>query len=319
MFSTCSPRLCLWIVLFVASGIASPLLITQARYLYHPPAGTLWPLYPLYLGNLLAGAFSPRVTMPHWKSGTQLFALDIIGQTLTNLGLLAVGPPLYAILYKSITVFTGLLSLCFLPQSSHPSKRQWAAMVLITAGLCVQGVGGWNLLRRSEILGGALVLCGCVFFAGGAVASEVLLGGGRQLLGPLQAAQVVGVEGSILLAVWAVGTARGPVSPGGFWLLFAILVLTNAAHQASWFTLVGQLGACATAVLKALQSVFLFLGASAAFCGRDPSECMTREKVFSFVIVSLGVLLYSYPNQQNGSSAATPPETEPLVNSRSKQ
>mmetsp|Transcript_86753 Transcript_86753/g.246025 ORF Transcript_86753/g.246025 Transcript_86753/m.246025 type:complete len:98 (+) Transcript_86753:2-295(+) len=78
------------------------------------------------------------------------------------------------------------------------------------------------------------------------------------------------------------------------------MVASNACHQAAWFLLVKRLGACATAVLKALQSVCLFLGASALFCSTDPTECLNWEKVLSFAVVSVGVLLYSWPAQASG-------------------
>lgn len=308
-----------WVGVFILSGVAGPMLITQARYTYAPSAKTLWPLYPLYLGNLLAGAFSQQLQHNQWRDATRLFALDMTGQIFTNLGLLIVGPPVYAILYKSVTVFTGFLSLQFLPPTSHPTRQQWLAMLLITGGLCIQGV--YDLETPSagsgskQLFGTAFVLLGCVFFAGGAVASELYLGVQRDSLGPLQAAWVLGVEGSVAAAIWAAGTVRGKPFSLGFWVIVGALVVSNACHQAAWFLLVGRLGACATAVLKALQSVCLFLCASALFCPTDPTECLNWEKVISFIVVSLGVLIYSYPAQGNGTSPGEEghDETTPFV------
>mmetsp|Transcript_21006 Transcript_21006/g.66333 ORF Transcript_21006/g.66333 Transcript_21006/m.66333 type:complete len:330 (+) Transcript_21006:85-1074(+) len=297
-----------WVCLFVLSGIGSPMLVTRIRFAFGPPAKTLWPLYPLYLGNLLAGAFSAPASRPQWRDASRLFGLDLAAQSFANLGLLTIGPPLFAIFYKSVTVFTGLLSMCLLPPTSHPSRRQWLAMVLITAGLAVQGSLGWRALGAKEVFGAALVIVGCLFWAAGAVISELYLGGGARAerLGPLQVAWVLGLEGCVASGIWAACTVRGPPMPLGFWWLFLLLVLTSAAHQAAWFLLVGRLGACATAVLKAFQSVCLFLGASAAFCARDRDECMTADKVCSFVIVSVGVLVYSFP-------AAASPQREELA------
>jgi len=306
-------RVIVWVVFFVLSGIASPMMVMQVTYSYSPPSKTLWMLYPLYLGNILAGCFAPRVERSHWFDGSRLFGFDFCGQALCNLGLVAVGPPLYAIFYKSVTVFTGLISVCCLPPASRPTRLQWLAMLIITAGLCMQGVESLMTLGRQQLVGALLVVLGCVFYASGAVASEFYLGVRRESLSPLQAAWVIGVEGSAICIVWALFTVREFYYPFGFWMLFAALVLSNACHQATWFLLVGRIGACATAVLKAFQSVCLFLSAGALFCSRDKLECLTFEKLTSFVVVSIGVLLYAYPSQRVDGSAQQNQERAPLI------
>lgn len=285
-----------WVFLFVLSGVALPLLVTQARYVYAPPPQTLWPLYPLYLGNLFAGMFSKRLPVEKWCAGTRLFFLDLAGQIFTNLGLLVVGPLLFSILFRSVTVFTGVLSVFCLPAKSHPTRQQWFAMLLITAGLSVGGVEAFEKFDMRHLLGAGLVLLGCACFAGGAVASEFFLGA-KGGMGPMQAAWVIGVQGSILCSVWATATVRfhGELYGPGFWVLMLAMVVMNTAHQAAWFTLVGHVGACATAVLKAAQSALVFMGAGAVFCVWDQEECMTRDKVLSFLIVTMGVIAYSFP------------------------
>lgn len=293
-----------WVVVFVLTGIASPMLVMQTTFKYHPPPGTLWMLYPLYLGNLLAGAFGPSVPRHCWLDGSRLFGFDCGGQILSNLGLVVIGPPLYAIFYKSVTVFTGLFSLAVLPPKSHPSWYQWCAMLVITSGLLMQGVDALYTLTRNQLYGAMFVVGGCLFFAGGAVATELYLGGGRvSALAPLQAAWVFGVQGTTLCVLWAMFTVRDLSYGVGFWLLFGGLVLTNAGHQAAWFFLVGRIGACATAVLKAFQSACLFITAALAFCSVDKLECLTREKLISFFVVSAGVMLYAYPSRSYCSSS----------------
>jgi len=304
--SSCLDVVFAGMLVFVLSGIASPMLIMQARFSFEPLAVTLWPLYPLYLGNLLAGAFSPKVSRDSWLDSTRLFGFDIGGQVCSNLGLLIVGPPLYAIFYKSVTVFTGLLSLCFLPPSSHPTRFQWCAMLVVTLGLFMGGADALALGAK-ELLGAVLVILGCLFYAGGAVASEFYLGIRRRSLQPLQAAWVMGVEGTALCAVWAAFTVRDLRFGPGFWILMLGLVLTNACHQATWFLLVGRVGACATAMLKAFQSACLFIAASAFFCRRDSLECLTWAKLGSFAIVSLGVMMYSYPQQRSSDECCRAP------------
>eukprot|EP00405_Crypthecodinium_cohnii_P012319 CAMPEP_0206438902 /NCGR_PEP_ID=MMETSP0324_2-20121206/11906_1 /ASSEMBLY_ACC=CAM_ASM_000836 /TAXON_ID=2866 /ORGANISM="Crypthecodinium cohnii, Strain Seligo" /LENGTH=341 /DNA_ID=CAMNT_0053906449 /DNA_START=14 /DNA_END=1039 /DNA_ORIENTATION=+ len=298
----------IWVFIFVASAIVTPMLIMQARYNYKPSALTMWPLYPVYIGNLLAGSFAPT-TVPRssWVGASRIFCLDASGQTLAGYGLLVVGPPLFAIFYKSVTVFTGLMSVFVLPPKCHPTKTKWLAMIIITAGLGIQGFDAFETFDKQHVVGALAVVAGCVFYAGSAVATENLMVNAPEKLEPLHAAWVVGVEGCFVCALWAVLTIQSAETARGFWLLMVLMCLSNALHQAAWFHLVGALGASTTAVLKAFQSVCLFIAASFVFCSVDQTECLTYEKIFSFIVVSAGMLLYSLPvNGRNGPSDSTP-------------
>eukprot|EP00929_Paragymnodinium_shiwhaense_P108944 TRINITY_DN75296_c0_g1_i1.p1 TRINITY_DN75296_c0_g1~~TRINITY_DN75296_c0_g1_i1.p1 ORF type:complete len:360 (-),score=79.26 TRINITY_DN75296_c0_g1_i1:159-1238(-) len=291
-----------WVAAFVLSGIASPMIITEVRIEYQPPAITLWPLYALYLGNLIAGAFGPSVPVKQWIEVSRVFILDVAGQGLAIGGLLLTGPPVFVILYQSVTIFTGLFALAVLPLASHPSGLQWYAMFIITVGLAIQGLDTLHkvsLTDPTEVKGMGAIFVSCVFFAGAAVASELYIGSpGRGGAQPLQAAWIFGVEGCLAASAWAAATLHGSnvafIRSPGFLVLFGTLVLSNAAHQAAWFNLVGSLGACSTAVIKALQNVFLFVSAGMAFCGRDADQCLTRSRMFSLCIVVLGVLAFSF-------------------------
>lgn len=291
---------------FVSTGVLSPMIITEVRVQHKPDAITLWPLYALYLGNLLAGSFGPSVPAQQWFDLTRVFSMDVAGQALAIGGLLLTGPPLFVIVYQAVTIFTGLAAVVFLPPSSHPTLMQWYAMFVITAGLTVQGVDSMQNISLSnpmELRGVAAILVSCVFFAGAACASEIYVAApGRSGAQPLQAAWVFGVEGCLCAAMWGAFTLRREntafLEAPGFLVLFGILVLSNATHQAAWFNLVGSFGACSTAVLKALQSVFLFVSAGLAFCGRDEDQCLTRSKIFSLCIVVVGVLAYSFNSRQ---------------------
>jgi len=281
-----------WVLLFLVSGVPTPILVTQIRLLYNPPAYTLWYLYPLYVGNTIAGLTAPAVTRSQWGNATKLFVLDAGGQALTTAGLLLCGPPLYATFYASVHVWTGLISVAVAPPASHPSQKQWAALVLISFGIGVQGLNAWASIGPTEVLGGVFVCVGAAIFGGGAVGTEMYLKGSQ--LQPMQAAWVFGVEGLVLLAVVGILTAHELVFDTLGFLLFGALVLAHSGHQASWFVLAGRLGACNTTVLKAVQSGGIFLVASGMFCEQDPSQCLTATKIGSFSVVTFGVLAYSF-------------------------
>eukprot|EP00928_Gymnodinium_smaydae_P049292 TRINITY_DN33074_c0_g1_i1.p1 TRINITY_DN33074_c0_g1~~TRINITY_DN33074_c0_g1_i1.p1 ORF type:complete len:344 (+),score=18.32 TRINITY_DN33074_c0_g1_i1:158-1189(+) len=301
-----------WIVVFVLTGLAGPLVVSSINFMDSPPKTLLWPLYPQYLGNLLVGIWSPRLTRCQWSMASKLFIFDAAAQAFTNVGLIMIGAPLYSIIYKSVTVFTGCFSLCLLPPASHPSRLQWGAIAIITGGLVLSSLNAAETLSMSRLGGCVIMFLGCIFYAGGAVISEQFLGESKDVLHPFQVAWTFGVEGLCFCVFWGLWTLREmPFSTSGL-LLLAALMLCNAGHQAAWFTLVGQVGACATAVLKAFQSVCIFFTASVFFCHLDSAECLTTEKVVSFLVVTSGVLLYSWPQTSSQSAADASGAGEPF-------
>jgi len=72
------------------------------------------------------------------------------------------------------------------------------------------------------------------------------------------------------------------------------LVIVDAFHAAAFFALLQEIGAVGSALLKGVQTV-LVVGLSALlFCPYEVSQCPTKDKIVSTLLVLLGVLCYSF-------------------------
>ena len=73
---------------------------------------------------------------------------------------------------------------------------------------------------------------------------------------------------------------------------FALLVLVDTIHAASFFTLLKNIGAVASALLKGLQMVIVIALSAFFFCSKESSQCLTVSKVLSALLVLSGVICY---------------------------
>ncbi|KAI8926563.1 hypothetical protein BC831DRAFT_456159 [Entophlyctis helioformis] len=72
-----------------------------------------------------------------------LSALDVLGSLALTIGLFLVGSGIYQVVYSSVIVFTAIFNLLLMRRSL--AVGQWAAILVISGGLCVSAVGsiGW--------------------------------------------------------------------------------------------------------------------------------------------------------------------------------
>lgn len=73
---------------------------------------------------------------------------------------------------------------------------------------------------------------------------------------------------------------------------FALLVIVDAVHAASFFALLKNIGAVASALLKGLQMVVVIALSAFFFCARESSQCLTYSKGLSAFLVMIGVISY---------------------------
>ena len=78
-------------------------------------------------------------------------------------------------------------------------------------------------------------------------------------------------------------------------LLWCVQAGVYWAHYASFYQCILSSNSVAAGVNKSLQSIIIFFGSSALWCGHDGKEaqCLTLPKAVSAVMVSGGVLLYA--------------------------
>ena len=76
--------------------------------------------------------------------------------------------------------------------------------------------------------------------------------------------------------------------------LYAGLVVSSFMHNWAHFYLLRSTGAVSTGVLQSLRSIGVFAVSGWLFCDNYPTQCMTSLKSLACLIVSTGVLVYSY-------------------------
>ena len=87
---------------------------------------------------------------------------------------------------------------------------------------------------------------------------------------------------------------------------FGLLVLVDTIHAASFFTLLKNIGAVASALLKGLQMVIVIALSAIFFCSRESTQCLTTSKVLSALLVLSGVICYGVGSgRQNERKIAT--------------
>ena len=85
-----------------------------------------------------------------------------------------------------------------------------------------------------------------------------------------------------------------------FALGFVLLLVVDAIHAATFFSILQHVGAVGSALLKGVQVIVVVALTSIFFCSpRDESQCLTYVKVYSVVFVSLGVFCYGIGNSSS--------------------
>ena len=74
----------------------------------------------------------------------------------------------------------------------------------------------------------------------------------------------------------------------------SILVVSSCGHMVAFFWIVKNSGAVSVGVMKSLQAVGTFVVSALLFCERQQSQCFTPERGVATMLVSVGVVVYSW-------------------------
>jgi len=86
-----------------------------------------------------------------------------------------------------------------------------------------------------------------------------------------------------------------------FLLGFVLLLVTDCIHAATFFSILQNIGAVGSALLKGVQLIAVVVLSSIFFCcPSDESQCLTHTKSYSVTFVLLGVLCYGIGNSSVG-------------------
>ena len=80
---------------------------------------------------------------------------------------------------------------------------------------------------------------------------------------------------------------------------FCALVVIDAVHSGAFFTLLKNIGAIASALLKGVQMIVVVALSAILYCPTEKSQCLTWIKAISAVIVLSGVMGYGLGNKKS--------------------
>ena len=79
---------------------------------------------------------------------------------------------------------------------------------------------------------------------------------------------------------------------------FCALVVIDAVHSGAFFTLLKNIGAVASALLKGVQMIVVVALSAILYCPTEKSQCLTWIKAISAIIVLSGVMGYGLGNKK---------------------
>jgi len=263
---------------------------------------------------------APRTWFPvsPWRGVIyQLAGIDMISNIVITLGLFWVGSGIYQVIYASVVVFAALFLRCFMPKEKGLNTMQWIAILVVTLGLALSGLGAVQSVpvdsdgsTSAATLFFGVVFCvlGTMGYASIYVLNQRNFAGGH--LPPPDPVNVCGWIGSVcsvgfvawflantvprwhVLVSEPIRDAQGHVPT--IVCLYLMLCVDQFLHNYNYYVLIDCMGAVTTGVLQSLRSIIVFLLSAALFCGPGhEGQCLNASKVASCVVVVSGVLLYS--------------------------
>merc|ERR1712097_61337 len=80
--------------------------------------------------------------------------------------------------------------------------------------------------------------------------------------------------------------------------IYVGLVLVNAVHALAFFTMLSDIGAVGSALMKGVQAVSVFTLSATFFCNYESSQCFSPLKATSMGVVLVGTSCYSIAKWQ---------------------
>lgn len=309
--SSLSPSLIVvMVILFVASGVAQPLLSSQNKYLGLANASAQLYMVPYFAGMAAVGFLYLCIPSRRWchykvHKSCGIALIDITSQTLNYTGNNMAGSGIFSVIYASVSIWCAVLS--WMIGLRKLNLQQWLTILVVFGGLAVSAAN--SIKSGNQIaIGALLLLVGSFLHAVMYVLSEFISvrGGEFEKIPPhIHCSTMAIVETSLLICWqfiytiphWDEAITEPMEQEGTTWKqgisIFAAIAFANWLHSATFFYLLKWLGAVSSAVLKGLQAVLVFVMANYIFCDDHKEQCFDTWKWISLCIVIVGVLAYA--------------------------
>lgn len=309
-------KLALLLTLFVVSGTSMPLLLQVISINGGCESSTLLANLPSSVGMIFPILFSGDfLGTIHWHLVALVVAIETISQIFIMDGLLLAGSAIYTIAYSSVTIYTAIFATIFLHHRMH--FMQWIGLVIVVVGLALVAVGA-KAEGDDIALGVLFILFGSLSHSVVYILSEYLLKHTINPIKPEFLCFLLGVSGTFVNLCWQtvytypnrqnlivnyIESHHGSVQT--IKTCYITLVICSAVHSLCFYNLLSQLGSTSTGLCKGVQSVAVFIASDFAFCQYQTSQCFTVGKASSLVVVTAGVLVYSYYGMKSSAAPTT--------------
>lgn len=268
--------------------------------------------------------------------------VDLVSGMCLTFGLLLTSGAVFVVLYNSCPAWTALLSRVLLRKRLNAT--QIIGVSLVSLGLVAnvraseQQVDGTDL-SLSIVLGSCVVLFGSFLHSLMFVVSDFAMktndrvvdehgsnGGGDSVVitGEIWSCCLGSLESTFMFFWVALGilfggfrerqheprpTNTATTTPAVFFG-FVCLVIVNTVHAFSFFRLLKNMGAVASALLKGVQAIMVIAISAVVYCPTEEAQCLTRSKLLSSIVVLSGVLSYGYGSYLRTNEHSTKRTTE---------
>jgi drug/metabolite transporter (DMT)-like permease len=278
-----------------------------------------------------------------WLDMLLLAVIDIVSQGLCLIGLVYAGPSIYIIVYSSTTIWAAVWSYLLLNKALM--WRQWVGIVTVVMGLSITAYDSKTTTATSSsgkadaLIGIVLILLGSFTHAltwvliekwtklkqqpepHTALSSSDSKGAHRGgVAAPELVCSLMGVFGCVVYSAWQVlytaprwqQLVLAPIADKGgnvshICAAFSLLAFMGFLHAVSFYHLLGHVGSVATGVMKGVQSVAVLLLSHEVFCSIEATQCFTRSKGVSLVVVLWGVFYYTAHTRKHGGCQVDQP------------
>ncbi|KAK1932900.1 hypothetical protein X943_001309 [Babesia divergens] len=293
-----------YILIFIITNSAQPLLICLLRQKGGTPNGTYTFLIPTYLAMICVGYYPTKKSIweESWYYPIMLSALDIVHQVIEKAGLVCCGASIYSIASSTNTMFIALFSSAILKKQI--SRCTWFSIFLISGSIALSGISQMDHITVTHIVGFVLVVIAAMVNALNSIISEDLLRK-KKIEGP----NLVSMMGMISLGIFAAwslvftipqrhtlfdpNSKINPFDLSAVVMVLAMLFVSNFCRSSVYYYIIKEAGSVCCGVLKAVRIVIVVIGSHALFSYADKTQTITTSKLISSIICSLGVLMYS--------------------------
>jgi len=263
--------------------------------------------------------------------------VDLISGMFLTLGILLTGGAIFVVLYNSCPVWTALISRVFLKK--YLNWIQMTGILLVCVALILNVLGSQLQLTTSSdseggggsgatktfkphlvVVGSIIVLVGSLLHSLMFVLSDFSMSMVRNqtesfMTGEMWACCIGSLEACFMIVWVSIGillfgfnehsTAEDVSSTfSNFWaslIGLGWLILIDTIHAAAFFTLLQNVGAVASALMKGVQCLVVIVFSALFYCPTEKSQCLTGSKIFSAILVLMGVLGYGIGRSANNN------------------